>query len=252
MVVGRTGAASSPLAAPALLTPRCPERDACCGGCGCRTCAASPSRCWPSPRRSGGTPPKCSAPCWPRRSSAGTAPRWPPAAPAPPSHRPDHRRLGRAAVVHPAPPQAALRTLEWVGRHKTSSSAARPAPARPSCSKRSARPPGPGRGRRSVPGPRRPPHPAPGGFGPVPGLPVRVGVRVGGLGQRGTRVASRPARGGVVGRRQDQRVPEPHPGLPRHQPYAMIIARRTRIRPCLPRRTTCPSPPQPGRLWPGV
>src|SRR5579859_1083858 len=56
-----------------------------CGGCGCRTCAASPPRSWRPRRRSGGIPPRCSGRCWPRRWPGGTARRWPPAAPGPPS-----------------------------------------------------------------------------------------------------------------------------------------------------------------------
>ena len=41
----------------------------------------------------------------------------------------------------PAPTQAALRTLEWISRHENLVVAARRAPGRPSCSRRSARPP---------------------------------------------------------------------------------------------------------------
>ena len=104
--------------------PRRPRRwtpgwSSCCAGCGCRTCAASPPRSSPSPKPSGGTPPKCSAPCSPRKSPGATAPSL-------------ATRRARAAFPTgktfdawdehlssiPAPTQAALRTLEWISRHE--------------------------------------------------------------------------------------------------------------------------------------
>ncbi len=76
-------------------------------------------------------PPRCSARCSPRKSPAGTDPRWPLAAPRPPSppgrpslpgtrtcdQSPDlTRNTGQIPV--PDPTQQALRTLESISRHE--------------------------------------------------------------------------------------------------------------------------------------
>ena len=74
------------------------------------------------------------------------------------------------------------------------------------------------------------------GLGQVPGPPVRVSVRVGGPGQRGMCAPPRPLRGRVIGRRPDQRMPEPHPRLPRHQPLGRCGLARLRTGPQLPGR----------------
>ena len=95
-----------------------PGWSSCCAGCGCRTCAASRPKSWPSPRPSGGTPPRCSARCWPRKSPDGTlalATRRARAA------FPTGKTFGawdEQLSSIPAPTQAALRTLEWIGLHE--------------------------------------------------------------------------------------------------------------------------------------
>ena len=55
------------------------------------------------------------------------------------------------------------------------------------------------------------------GLGPVPGPPVRIGRRVGHLGQRGVHLPPLGERCRLVGRRADQRMPEPDPGAELHQ-----------------------------------
>ena len=74
------------------------------------------------------------------------------------------------------------------------------------------------------------------GLGQVPGPSVRVSVRVGDPGQRGMCAPPRPLRGRVIGRRADQRMPEPHPRLPRHQPLGLCGLARLRTGPQLPGR----------------
>jgi hypothetical protein len=56
------------------------------------------------------------------------------------------------------------------------------------------------------------------GLGPVPGPTVRIGRRVGGLGQGTVRALAVRQRGRPVGGRADQRVPEHDPGAELHQP----------------------------------
>jgi hypothetical protein len=85
---GWTQSASSAHADECAVIPRphrrCgPTSRRCCAGCGCRTCAGTHPRCSPPRRRNAGTPPKCSRRCSPKRSPAGNAPHWPPAAPRP-------------------------------------------------------------------------------------------------------------------------------------------------------------------------
>ena len=65
------------------------------------------------------------------------------------------------------------------------------------------------------------------GLGPVPGPPVRIGGRVGGLGQRAVQLLPRLDRCRPVGRRAHQRMPEPHPG-------AELGQSRLHRRPCRP------------------
>ena len=74
------------------------------------------------------------------------------------------------------------------------------------------------------------------GLGQVPGPPVRVSGRVGHPGQRGMCAAPRPLRGRVIGRRADQRMPEPHPRMPRHQPLGLCGHARLPTGPQLPGR----------------
>ena len=74
------------------------------------------------------------------------------------------------------------------------------------------------------------------GLGQVPGPSVRVSVRVGDPGQRGMCAPPRPLGGRVIGRRADQRMPEPHPRLPRHQPLGLRGLARLRTGPQLPGR----------------
>ena len=56
------------------------------------------------------------------------------------------------------------------------------------------------------------------GLGPVPGPPVRIDSRVGGLGQRAVQLLPRLGRCRPVGRRAHQRMPEPHPRAELGQP----------------------------------
>jgi hypothetical protein len=64
------------------------------------------------------------------------------------------------------------------------------------------------------------------GLGPVPGPPVRVGSRVGGLGQRAVQLLPGLDRCRPVGRRAHQRMPEPHPGAELRQPRLRRRLRR--------------------------
>ena len=67
------------------------------------------------------------------------------------------------------------------------------------------------------------------GLSQVPGPPVRFGVRVGDLGQRPVHLLPVLDRRGLVGRRAQQRVPEPHPGPELDQ--AGLQRRGGRLRP---------------------
>ena len=69
------------------------------------------------------------------------------------------------------------------------------------------------------------------GLGPVPGSPLGISLRVGGLGQRAVQLLPRLDRGRPVGRRAHQRVPEQHP---RAELGQSRLARRPR-RPCTDR-----------------
>jgi len=60
-------------------------------------------------------------------------------------------------------------------------------------------------------GPRR-------GLGPVPGTAIRVRLRIGGLRQGAVHQLPVAERGGLVGRRANQRMLEPHPGTELEQP----------------------------------
>ena len=116
------------------------ELERCCGGCGCRTSARPPPRCWPPPRRNAGNPPRCCERCSPRRSPGGTGPRWRPGGPR--AGFPTGKTFAAwdpALSSIPAPTQQALRTLEWIAPPREPGGLrARPAPARRSCSKPSA------------------------------------------------------------------------------------------------------------------
>ena len=72
------------------------------------------------------------------------------------------------------------------------------------------------------------------GRGPVPGPPVRIGLRIGGLGQRRVRPLPVRDRGRPVDRRTDQRMPEPHPAAELHQARLHRRPRRRRADPELP------------------
>jgi hypothetical protein len=73
-------------------------------------------------------------------------------------------------------------------------------------------------------------------LGQVPGPPVRISLRIGDRGQRLVRAAPRRGQGGVVRRRPDQRMAEPHPRLPGHQPLHSRSLARLRIDPQVPGR----------------
>jgi hypothetical protein len=64
------------------------------------------------------------------------------------------------------------------------------------------------------------------GLGTVPGPPVRIDSRVGGLGQRAVQLLPRLERCRPVGRRADQRMPEPHPRAELRQPRLRRRPRR--------------------------
>ena len=65
------------------------------------------------------------------------------------------------------------------------------------------------------------------GLGPVPGPAVRIGLRVGRLGQRRVHLLPVRERGRAVGRRARQRMPEPDPGAELDQ--ARLHRRRPRL-----------------------
>ena len=94
----------------------------------------------PRPKPSGGTPPKSCGPCSPKRSPGGTSPPWPPAGHGPPS-RPGRRSTPGTSTCPRSRPPPSPRCGPWNGwaGTRTSSSAGRPAPARPSCLRLSAR-----------------------------------------------------------------------------------------------------------------
>ncbi len=60
----------------------------------------------------------------------------------------------------------------------------------------------------------------------VPGLPVRVLDRIGGLGQRPVRGAQRRGVGGPPGGRAGERMPEQHPAPDRDQPGRLRVGHR--------------------------
>ena len=88
-------------------------------GCACRTCAGAPRRSSPPRRRSAGIPSRSSKPSSSRKPPGGNVPRWPPGGPPPGSPPAKRSTPGtRPRSLIPAPTQAALRTLEWVGRRE--------------------------------------------------------------------------------------------------------------------------------------